>query len=153
MCYQVYISTDSSKDLAQYNTDFLRLKEVTDPLSDPCISLLEFPRRWYVGSQSGCSCTFRHLMSIELGFSEPVDWYKEKPEELKATLELYFVLESVLALGNQVDLMDRWEGSEPDDITTIDVFLDDVVPQAFRLFEDYKFRITKKKTKQLNPYD
>ncbi len=87
MCYGVYVSTDSSEDLATRNTDLVRFEKVADPLSDPCITLLDFPSQWYVGSKSRCSCTFRHLTSIELGFSEPVDWYTEEQEELDATRE------------------------------------------------------------------
>jgi hypothetical protein len=103
MCYGVYISTDSKQDLTSYNTDLLRFEKVADPGSDPCISLLEYASRWYVGSKSGCSCTFRHLMSIDLGFSEPVDWYKEDQEELDATVELYAALDSLLTSGHQVE--------------------------------------------------
>lgn len=80
MCYGVYISTDSTQDLTSHNTNLLRFEKVVDPESDPCISLLEYASRWYVGSKSGCGCTFRHLTSIALGFSEPVDWYKEEQE-------------------------------------------------------------------------
>ena len=146
MCYGVYISTDSTQDLTFYNTNLLRFEKVVDYESDPCISLLGYASRWYIGSKSGCSCTFRHLMSIELGFSEPVDWYKEEQEELDATLELYAVLDSLLTSGHQVDLVDRWEGSKPGDITTIDVSLDDVLAQAFRMFENHKFRLRKERT-------
>jgi hypothetical protein len=85
-------------------------------------------------------------MSIELGFSEAVDWYKEEQEELDATLELYAVLDSLLTSGHQVDLLDRWEGSKPDDITTIDVSLEEVSARAFRMFEDHKFRLRKQTT-------
>jgi len=146
MCYESYISTDSTQDLASRNTDLVRFERVTDRDSDPCISLLDYASQWYVGSKSGCSCTFRHLMSIELGFSEAVDWYKEEQEELDATLELYAVLDSLLTSGHQVDLLDRWEGSKPDDITTIDVSLEEVSARAFRMFEDHKFRLRKQTT-------
>ena len=57
-------------------------------------SLLSLPflsaalKRRHVGSKSGCSCTFRHLYSIELGFGEPVDWYPEEPDAIEATIQL-----------------------------------------------------------------
>lgn len=150
MCYGVYISTDSREDLSLRNSDLVRFEKVTDPLSDPCIALLDHPFQWYVGSKSSCSCTFRHLhpSSIELGFSEPVDWYKEAQDELDATKELYAVLDSLLTSDHQADLVDRWEGSAPEDITTIDVSLDEVSPAAFRMFEDHKFRMRKENTPQ-----
>jgi hypothetical protein len=85
-------------------------------------------------------------MSIDLGFSEPVDWYKEGQDELDATRELYRVLSDLVRSGHELDLVDRWEGSKPEDIMTIDVALDDVSERAFRMFEDHKFRITKEKT-------
>jgi hypothetical protein len=148
MCYRVYISTDSPRNLAESNSELVRSEKVTDPNSDLCISLLEFPNKWYVGSKSGCSCTFRHLhpASIELGFSEPEDWYKEEKDEIDATRELYGTLSDILSSGHQLDLVDRWEGSQPGDITTLDVSLDKVSERAFRMFENHKFRLKKEKT-------
>lgn len=145
MCYMVYISTDSSKNLAEYNSQLVRFEKVTYPPSDPSISVLEFSNKWEVGSKSGCSCTFRHLYinSVELGFSEPVDWYKEDEDELNATRELYQALNHIMASGYQVDLVDRWQGAQPEDITTLDVSFDDVPEQAFRMFENHKFRLKK----------
>jgi hypothetical protein len=147
MCYVVYISTDSQQDLAERNSELVRFEKVTDTESDPCISVLEFPNKWEVGSKSGCSCTFRHLYisSVQLGFSEPQDWYKEEKDELDATRELYQALKDILESGYQVDLVDRWEGAEPENITTLDVSLHDVAETAFRMFENHKFRLKKEK--------
>jgi len=144
VCYGVYISTDSGEDLAGRSSNLVRFEKVAAPEADPCISLLEFSSQWSVGSKSGCGCTFRHLTSIDLGFSEPVEWYEEGQDELDATQELYGVLRSLLEAGYKVDLVDRWEGSEPDDITTMAVSLDRVSVREFRLFEDYKFKLTTK---------
>jgi hypothetical protein len=49
MCYGVYISTDSTQDLTSYNTNLLRFEKVVDYESDPCISLLGYASRWYIG--------------------------------------------------------------------------------------------------------
>src|SRR3990172_5989413 len=108
MCYSVYISTDSSEDISKRNSELVRFEKVTDTNDDICTKLLEFPNRWYVGSKSGCSCTFRHLLSIELGFAEPVDWYKEEQDEINATGELYSALDALLSSGHRVDILDRW---------------------------------------------
>ncbi len=145
MCYGVYISTDSAENLAGHNSDLVRFEKVTSPDSDPCISLLDFLNIWYVGSKSGCSCTFRHFHSsaVELGFSEPEDWYEEEQDDIDATRKLYRTLSFLLSSGHQLDLLDRWEGSQPEDITTLDVSLDDVSERAFRMFEDHKFRLKK----------
>lgn len=147
MCYMVYISTDSPTNLSERNSELVRFEKVTDQESDPCISVLEFQNKWVVGSKSGCSCTFRHLYisSVELGFSDPEDWYKEEKDELDATRELYQTLNEILTSGYHLDLVERWEGSEPEDITTLDVSLDDVSETAFRMFEDHKFRLKKEK--------
>ena len=141
----MYISTDSGEDLAGRSSDLVKFEKIAELPADPCLSLLDFSSHWSVESKSGCGCTFRHLMSVELGFSEPVDWYREEQDEIDATRELYGVLCSLLDAGHQVDLVDRWEGSEPDDITTIEVSLDRVSIREFRLFEDHKFRLTKKR--------
>ena len=146
MCYGVYISTDSMEDLSRRNSELVRFEKVSDSNADPCVTLLDFPNQWYVGSKSGCSCTFRHLTSIDLGFSDPVDWYKEEQDELDATWELYSTLTDLLSSGNHVDLIDRWEGAQPEDIIIVDVSLDVVSKTAFRMFENHKFKL-KKKTK------
>jgi hypothetical protein len=143
MCYGVYISTNCLKDLTECNSELVRFEKVTDLNSDPCIALLGFPNIWYVGSKAGCSCTFRHLSAIELGFSEPVEWYDEEQDELDATEQLYRILSQLLALGYRVDLLDRWEGAQPEGITVVDVSLDDVSERAFRMFENHRFRLKK----------
>jgi hypothetical protein len=148
MCYGVYISTDSAEDMSHRNSELVRFEKVTDPNADPCIGLLDFANKWYVGSKTGCSCTFRHLFSVELGFGEAEDWYKEEQDELDATRELYGILFSLLSLGYEVDLVDRWEGTQPENITTLEVSLDDVPESAFRMFENHKFRLKKRKSQQ-----
>ena len=146
MCYEVYISTDSQEDLATRNSELLRFKRVADLSTDPGILLLDFPNRWYVGSKSGCSCTFRHLHAIELGFGEPVDWYPEEQDEIDATRQLYVTLIFLLSSGYQVDLVNLWHGAQPTDITTLDVSLGEVSEKAFRLFENHKFRLYLRRT-------
>jgi len=70
-----------------------------------------------------------------------VEWYPEEQDELEATRELYATLASLLSSGHHVDLLDRWSGALPEDITTLDVLLGDVPENAFRLFENHKFRL------------
>ena len=143
MCYGVYISTDSPEDLGTRNSELVRFKKVTDPSTDHCTGLLQHPNQWYVGSKSECGCAFRHLNSVELGFGPPEDWAPEEKDEIDATKELYATLTSLLSSGHRVDLLDRWEGAEPDEITTLDLSLDDVTQEAFRLFENHMFRLKK----------
>jgi len=129
-------------DLAGHNSDLVLFEKLADSDPDPCIGLLDFANKWYVGSKSGCSCTFRflHHASVDLGFSEPVDWYQEEQDELDATRAFYRTLKGLLSAGHRVDLVSRWEGAQPGDITTLDVSLEDIPENAFRFFEDYKFR-------------
>ena len=148
MCYGVYISTDSSEDLTKRNSELIRFEKITDTNDDPYTRLLDFPNRWYIGSKSGCSCTFRHLLSIELGFSEPVDWYKEEQDEINATRELCSTFDVLLSSGHQVDLLDRWQGVKPEKIVVLDVSLDVVDEKSFRLFENHKFRLKKENNRQ-----
>ena len=122
---------------------FERLVYEPDPDADPGIRLLDFPHRWYVGSKSHCSCTFRHLHSVELGFGEPVDWFPEERDEIDATRELYATLTALLSSGCRVDLLDQWNGAQPADVTTIDVSLSEVSEKAFRMFENHKFRLNR----------
>lgn len=151
MCYSVYISTDSPEDLSKHNSELVKFEKLTDSDKDPCIVLLEFSNKWYIGSKSGCSCSFRHIMSVELGFSDPVDWYEEEQEDIDATRELYFTLSNLLSSGYHVDLIDQWHEAQPEDIITLEVSLDDVYSTAFRLFENHKFKLIKKDpTRQLS---
>ena len=145
MCYSVYMSSDSPEDLSARNSELVRFEKVTDLSIDPCARLLDFSHRWYVGSKSGCSCTFRHLPSSDLGFAEPVDWYPEEEPALAATDELYSVLSSLLSSEYRVDLVDLWESPEPESVTTLDVSLDEVSATEFRLFENHKFILHKTK--------
>jgi hypothetical protein len=70
-----------------------------------------------------------------------VDWSPEEQDEIDATRELYVTLTSLLSSGNQIDLLDQWNGAQPADITTLDVSLGEVPEKAFRLFENHKFRL------------
>ena len=84
MCYLVYISTDFEGDLSQHNCALIRFeKDFAD--TDPAVSdLLQYKHRWFVGSKAGCSCTFRHLLSVEPGFDKPVEWFPEEEDEIVA---------------------------------------------------------------------
>jgi hypothetical protein len=141
MCYSLYLSTDSPADLRIYSTDLIRFQKADDNeyKVTSIIDLLEFPNKWFVGSESGCSCTFRHLMATELGFGAPEDWYPEEQVDVDATQQLYDVIVLLLASGHRVDCIDIWQSPEPKYIKTLPVSLDAVPREAFRLFENYRF--------------
>lgn len=138
MCYFLYLSTSSRKDLTRWDSELLSFRRFTGDEPDT-VGLLRYPEKWYVGSKSGCSCTFRHLLSVELGFSEPVDWYPEDEDKVRATAELYRVIDRLLAQGHQVDCLDVWTGAQKGDIKELVVNLQEVSESAFRLFENYHF--------------
>lgn len=138
MCYELYLSTGSSEDLDKYNSEFVRF-ERPEHWDDKIAKVLQYPQKWFVGSKSGCSCTFRHLLEGDLGFDEPQDWMPEEQDAVKATAQLYRVIASVVQGGDKVDCLDVWSGIEPTQIKTISVRLSLVPEKAFRLFENYHF--------------
>ncbi len=145
MCYSLYLSTTSPEDLTRHNSELLRF-EFPDVAGKNWFNILKNQQKWYVGSKSGCSCTFRHLLSIELGFGEPEEWYPEDEDELQATVELYRVIAPLVSEGYQVDCLDIWEGAVVADLKTKVVDLNAVSERAFRLFENYHFIFERNQT-------
>lgn len=143
MCYSLYLSTNSSADLTRYNSELLKFKRL-DAAEPAALIILRHRQRWYVGSKSGCSCALRHLPSVELGFGEPVAWYPEDADELRATAELYRVIARLVSAGHQVDCLDLWAGADLQAISEQVVDLEAVSESAFRLFENYHFVFTRK---------
>ena len=137
MCYSIYLSTDSDQDLSAGNSDLVRFTNEAVP--ETYTSLLRYPKQWYVGSKRGCSCTFRHLHSVELRFGEPVDWYEEGEDELAATLSFIKVVRKILEMGFQADCVDIWEGTAREEIIEIALKLDDIFDKQFRFFENHHF--------------
>ncbi|MCX5892705.1 MAG: hypothetical protein NTW80_06995 [Deltaproteobacteria bacterium] len=76
---------------------------------------------------------------MELGFGEPVDWFPEEEDELRATTELYRVIDRLVSQGNLVDCLDIWMGAAQCDLKEMVVDLKAVSEHAFRLFENYHF--------------
>lgn len=137
MCYALYLSTTSKEDLSKFNSDKVRFEQAK-PQDEGTESLLH-PQKWYIGSKSGCSCTFRHLTSTELGFGEPVDWAPEEEDEIQATAELYRVIKRIIAEGYKVDLLDLWVGMERGEVTKMTVDFSSIPEEGFRLFENHHF--------------
>ena len=139
MCYLVYISTDSAGDLSRHNSALISFEKDFKYCQPEAIDLLLYKYHWYVGSKAGCSCTFRHLSSIELGFSEPVDWYEEQPDEIEATQNFYDVASSLIFSGNKLDCIQVWEGTIKDQIKCLSVDLSLISRDFFRFFENHHF--------------
>jgi len=139
MCYLIYISTDSAEDLSQHNSALIRFEKNFGNPTPEVMDLLLYKYPWYVASKAGCSCTFRHLSSIELGFAEPVDWYEESSDEIEATRIFYDIASSLILSGKNIDCIEIWAGTKRDQIKHLEVDLLSVPRDAFRFYENHHF--------------
>jgi hypothetical protein len=137
MCYSIYLSTTSGVDFSRENSDFLHFRKIT--ADEPFRSLLLHENQWYLGSKSGCSCTFRHLHSVELGFGEPVEWYPEEEDEIAATLIFVRIVRKMIERGHKLDCVDAWDGATKKEIQEMKVNLDEFNDVQFRFFENHHF--------------
>lgn len=137
MCYIVLLSTTSTQDLTAFNTPLLTFEHNASELEG--VQDLAYPQRWYVASRTGCSCGFRHLYSVELGFGEPVDWYPEEEDDIKATKEFIALVRGIIATGHRLDCVDDWEGENNMPHLEMVVNLKTISDEAFRFFENYRF--------------
>lgn len=134
------VSTDSRADLAVHNDDLVEFSPELPGLPEE--SLLEHPNRWFVGSRHGCSCGFRHLYSVDLGFGEPVDWYSEEAEDVTATLRFVTIVRGLVEQGAHLDCIDAWDHREEERATLagiVQVPLSSLGDRAFRFFENHRF--------------
>lgn len=143
MCYMVYISTDCADDLSLRSSDLVRFERPSADTQSPCPRVLKHEHTWFVGSTSGCSCTFRHLCrdSVDLGFGDVQEWFPEEEEAIDATTRLFDVLREMVQHGHQVDVFDCWSGDEDLEAVPLDVFLSQVPAGHFRLFEGHLFTL------------
>ena len=139
MCYLVYLSTDFEGDLSQHNCALIRFEKDFSDTDPSVIDLLRYKYPWYVGSKAGCSCTFRHLLSIELGFDKPVEWFSEEEEEIEATKLFYDVVTHLISAGHKVDCIQIWAGTTKDQVKRLTVDIDIISREAFRFFENHHF--------------
>ena len=139
MCYLIYMSTDYGEDLSRHNSALIRFEKDFSNCEPEVLELLQYKYHWYIGSKAGCSCTFRHLLSVELDFGEPVDWYEEQPDEIEATKIFYDVVASLISSGNRVDCMDIWSGAKKEQIKRLTVDLLSITRDTFRFFENHHF--------------
>jgi len=136
MCYSLYLSTSSPEDLTKHNSELVRFRR-PEPADEKWTGLLQHEHKWFVGSKSQCSCTFRHFTSPDLGFTEPQDWAPEDKDNIEATAELYRVIHGLASAGERVDCLDVWFDARPDAIEEMVVKLDAVSEKQFLLFENY----------------
>ena len=142
MCYMTLLSTTSDANLTLGNNDLVRFSQTLPGIPEEIY--LRFKNKWYIGSQSGCSCEFRHLYigSVELGFGLPEDWYPEGPHQIEATLQVIATIRSLVDSGESVECIDAWAHGEaaPTAIAgEIEVNLSELSDEAFRFFENHRF--------------
>jgi hypothetical protein len=142
MCYVLLLSTTSDEDLTAHNNELVRFSKDLPTIAD--VSRLRYPCKWYVGSRSGCSCSFRHLSSVELGFGEPVDWYEEESDDIEATLQIISIVRALVANNEFVDCIDAWEHQDrlPRATNELGVELGVLSNREFRFFENHHFTFT-----------
>ena len=143
MCYMVYMSTDCADDLSRQSSDLVRFGKPSVETYSPCPRILKHEHKWFIGSKSKCSCTFRHLCrdSVDLGFGAPEDWFPEEQDDIDATHQLYDILREIVHRGHHVEVLDCWSGDEEDDAVPLDVSLAEVPVDHFRLFEGHVFTL------------
>ncbi len=139
MCYILLLSTSSDRNLAEFNTELVRFSEELPTIADA--ESLRYRHKWYIGSKSGCSCTFRHICSTELGFGAPVDWCPEDPEEIAATARVISIIRKLVENGESVDCIDAWEHHRGSAVaaTLMQVDLAGIDDGQFRFFENHHF--------------
>ncbi len=141
MCYALILSTTSAADLAQSNrSDIKFIRDIPNRLST---DRLRYSNKWYIGSRTGCSCSFRHLAGPAFDFGIPEDWFPEEKSDIEATLAFIRLVRSLLASGEQVDCIDLWEGDGGEKLAeTRRVDLSTVRDDEFRFFENHHFEFT-----------
>ena len=140
----LHMSTDCPDDLEAMSSAHVRFERPSVAGYCPSPPILKHAEKWFIGSSTGCSCTFRHLSlgAQELGFGEPEDWFPEEQDEIDGTLELYDMLKGLVERGHQVELFDSWNGEVPPDLQKRTVSFSEVPGTHFRLFENTLFTLT-----------
>jgi len=138
MCYVLILSTTSTDDLSRFNNDGIHFDgKIPDHLP---VGQLRYSNRWYVGSRSGCSCSFRHLYGPEFGFGISEDWYPEEQSDIDATIEFVQLVRALILKGEHVDCIDAWDSQEAlEPVASLAVNLSKVRDDEFRFFENHHF--------------
>lgn len=139
------LSTSSDYDLSLANNELIQFVQKLPGIPEE--KYLRFENKWFLASNAGCSCNFRHLSgdSIVLGFGEPEEWFQEDNDTIEATRQIAANIRMLVQQGANVDCLDAWAHGQNDAATLIDdieVNLAEVSDAAFRFFEEYRFSFT-----------
>ena len=140
------LSTDSPEDLSRLESPNFKLLWCSKPEETQTLgTILEHPNSWHItGRYGGCSCHMRHLIreTPEKDFHEPYDWCPEDPEDIEDTAAIYEVLRRIVDGGNNLDVVDLWNGGIGDDfVTVIAVSLAEVNREQFLLMENRRLAL------------
>ncbi|MFZ6730582.1 hypothetical protein ACO0LG_01485 [Undibacterium sp. Ji42W] len=139
------LSTNSDYDLSLANNELIQFVKKLPGIPEE--KYLLFENKWFLASNAGCSCNFRHLSggSIELRFGEPEAWFQEDDDTIEATRQIAASIRTLIQQGANVDCFDAWVHGQSDaisPITDIEVDLSEVSDTTFRFFEEYRFSFT-----------
>lgn len=137
MCYALVLSTTASDDLSLSNGEGIRFDKNLPDL--PPFHHLRYANKWYVGSRTGCSCSFRHLYGPEFDFHVPEDWFPEEKSDIEATLTFIRLVRSLIEKGEKVDCIDLWISDGVEVPPPISVDLNRIRDEEFRFFENRHF--------------
>jgi len=145
MCYMTVISTNSDRDLSEFNSALVQYSR--DLPGIPEEKFLHYSNKWFLGSQHQCSCGFRHLdqRNKDLGFAEPVEWWPEEPEDIEATKQVFSSFKVLIEEGAKVDCVDVWASDEKNDpqLAGEEIINFLVIPaSSFRFFEGHRFEFS-----------
>ena len=137
MCYSLVLSTTSNDDLSIFNAEGIRFDKNIPDL--PAFDHLLYANKWYVGSRTGCSCSFRHLYGPEFDFHAPEDWFPEENSDIEATLTFIRLVRSLIAKGEKADCIDVWISDRAEALPPMSVDLKRIRDEEFRFFENHHF--------------
>src|SRR5579863_4826687 len=143
MCNTLFVSTDSTEDLAALGLPNFTFSPADDSERIKLQGILAYPHKWYVaGRYGGCGCHFRHIPDhpqVDRSFHEPVDWAPEDPEEVEDTGAMYDLFCRLVSEGAQVDVIDLWNDEVRPGIETLDVRLSEIGREKFLFMENRRF--------------
>ena len=142
MCFMTILSTNADYDLSLANNELIQFVKKLPGIPEE--KYLRFENKWFLASNAGCSCNFRHLSgdTIELGFGEPEAWFQEDSDAIEATRQIAANIRTQIQQGANVDCFDAWAHGQKDaaaPIDDIEVNLAQVSDAAFRFLKDIDF--------------
>ena len=145
MCYEIYLSTTSPRDLGTAGDGVICLERWEEADPDQAVSLLQYPHRWYLSIRPGeCSCPFRHWQEIdgELYPAMESESPDEFAEELAATARAFDLFADIVSAGERLDLVDIWKDTALEEMRSKALSIQAVSRENFRFLENFRLEFT-----------